>query len=166
MRPWGQVSFVVDSSLVIWWSRFEPFSLGLVTSIKDNDLVQTTSMKTTAIKIFLLLSLLTAPWLVSAASASQPQSGAAGVSSYSAPSASLDKVITQGSENGHYLQRTEIDSHRCGDGGCSSVGCCVASDGYVPSERLSSANPGFIILLASVTEVFLSSDTRPPIPFA
>ncbi len=75
-------------------------------------------------------------------------------------------AAVQGSTDTQYAERTEIDGHRCSDGGCSSVGCCVASDDYVPSERLLSVNSVFITILASVTEVFLSSDTRPPITSA
>ncbi|MFQ5488036.1 MAG: hypothetical protein ACE5ET_06300 [Gammaproteobacteria bacterium] len=122
-------------------------------------------MKTTTIKILLLLCLLAAPWLLSAAPAMHHHSEAA-APAYVSPPISLDKVAMQGGNDGHYVERTEVDGHRCSDGGCSSVGCCVASDDYVPGEHLSSVNVGFITILASVTEVFLSSDTRPPIPSA
>ncbi len=147
---------------------FEPFASGPVSNNRAQDSVHNDwqMMKTRTIKFFLFLSVLLAPLLVVAAPLSQVhQAGALAVSSAGQVLAG-DAASVQHAVGEHLASASGSGTHRCADGGCSSVGCCVASDDYLPSLRLFSSAPEFITILASVTEVFLSSDTRPPIPSA
>ena len=44
------------------------------------------------------------------------------------------------------------------------LGCCVATEGIIPGVRPPVVTAMPLANQASFTEVFLSSDTRPPIP--
>ena len=62
-------------------------------------------------------------------------------------------------------QDIDIPSHhRCSEGGCSSLGCCLVFEHNWQMELLPPSIARVAPRLASVTEFILPADTRPPIP--
>lgn len=77
-------------------------------------------------------------------------------------------VIDDSARGGAEAQYTEYADmsfhHRCSEGGCASLGCCLVFENDWRMEILPPSLPRMALRLASVTEFILPADTRPPIP--